>query len=36
MNFFLEREIPLDDYLFDVIIRNQTIEEFKIVVRYSM
>ncbi|CAF2457592.1 unnamed protein product [Rotaria sp. Silwood2] len=29
-----EREIPLDDCLFDVITRNRTIEEFKIVVRH--
>lgn len=29
----LEREIPGNDCLFDVIARNQAIEEFKIVVR---
>ena len=31
--FILEREIPPGDCLFDVITRNQAIEEFKIVVR---
>ena len=31
--FYLEREIPPGDCLFDIITRNQTIEEFKIVVR---
>jgi hypothetical protein len=30
---YLEREIPPSDCLFDVITRNQAIEEFKIVVR---
>ena len=33
MNFCLEREIPPGDCIFDVITRNQAIEEFKTVVR---
>jgi hypothetical protein len=31
--FYLERDIPPGDCIFDVITRNQAIEEFKIVVR---